>query len=297
MDAARRRVATQARLSADVAALAGRVLAVCGPPVRGTRASQEELIDALAGAAGVPIVVEAVRAERDRSARRATGWPPTRWLSRFRPDPLRRLHLGRRDAGRTSLPPPGPAQLARARGAVRGYLDLATSGAPVGWVLAARRRADVPPDVLADALDQAVAGTPVVPARDPRWWRAIGVVQWLLLAAGAGGALWLGGLAGAAYLRLPQPDPPSWGEAPIPTIALVGGVGLGILLALVARQAGSVGARRQARYATARLRAAVAEVAHTFVVGPVDEVMAALVTTRDAAQQAAGGRRGRRGDR
>jgi putative protein kinase ArgK-like GTPase of G3E family len=295
-DAAHRRVATQARLSADVAGLAGRVLAVCGPPVRGTRASQEELVDALAEAAGVPVVVEAVRAERDRSARRATGWPPTRWLNRLRPDPLRRLHLGRGDAGRSSLPPPGPAQLARGRGAVRGYLDLATSGAPEGWVLAARRRADVPPEVLADALDQAVTGTPVVPARDPRWWRAAGVVQWVLLGVCAGGALWLGALAGATYLRLPQPDPPSWGEVPVPTLALVGGLGLGLLLALVARLLGSVGARRQAQRATARLRAAIAEVARRLVVGPVDEVMAALVTTRDAAQEAAGGRRGRRGN-
>src|SRR5674476_277627 len=140
-DAARRRVAAKARLGADVAGVAGRVLATCGPPVRGGRASRDELVDALADAAGVPVVVEAVHAARLRSARQATGWPPTRWLSRFRPDPLRRLHLGRADSGHTSLPKPGPAQLARARGAVRAYLDGTTAGAPEGWVLAARRRA------------------------------------------------------------------------------------------------------------------------------------------------------------
>src|SRR5665648_435842 len=112
VDAAHRRVAAKARLTADVSGVAGRVLALCGPPVRGDRASQAELVDALAEAAGVPVVVEAVRAERERSARRATGWPPTRWLSRFRPDPLRRLHLGRGDAGHTSLPRPGPAAAA-----------------------------------------------------------------------------------------------------------------------------------------------------------------------------------------
>ena len=44
-DAARRRVAAQARLTADVASVAGRVLAACGPPVRITRASYEDLVD------------------------------------------------------------------------------------------------------------------------------------------------------------------------------------------------------------------------------------------------------------
>ena len=181
-DAARRRVAAKARLGADVAGVAGRVLATCGPPVRGGRASRDELVDALADAAGVPVVVEAVHAARLRSARQATGWPPTRWLSRFRPDPLRRLHLGRADSGHTSLPKPGPAQLARARGAVRAYLDGTTAGAPEGWVLAARRRADVPQEQMADALDAAVAGAAVVDGGAPVWWRLVGFVQWALLA-------------------------------------------------------------------------------------------------------------------
>ena len=293
-DAARRRVAAKARLSADVSGLAGRVLATCGPPVRAGRASQEELVDALAEAAGVPVVVEAVRAARLRSAAQATGWPPTRWLARLRPDPLRRLHLGTGDTGRTSLPRPGPIQLARARGAVRTYLDAATSGAPEGWVLAARRRADVPEPVMADALDTAIATTEVAPPRRPVWWRAVGVVQWVLLPAAAVGGLWLGGLAGAAYLRMPAPEPPSWGAVPVPTAALVGGLLLGLLLAGAARLFAGVGARRQAGLATARLRAAVADVAERLVVAPVDEVLGALVRTRDAAQAAAGGRRQRR---
>lgn len=147
---------------------------------------------------------------------------------------------------------------------------------------------------MADALDTAVAATEVVPTRWPAWWRVVGVVQWVLLAAAALGVLWLGGLAGAAYLRMPTPEPPTWGEVPVPTGALVGGLLLGLLLAGAARLFAGVGARRQARQATARLRAAVAEVADRVVVAPVDEVMDALVRTRDAAQAAAGGRRQRR---
>jgi energy-coupling factor transporter ATP-binding protein EcfA2 len=296
VDAAHRRLATKARLTADVAGLAGRVLASCGPPVRGSRVSRADLVDAFAEAAGVPVVVKAVESGRRRSAAAVTGWPVTRWLAHLRPDPLHRLHLGRGDTGRTSVPPPGHAQLARARGAVRAYLDAATSGAPEGWVLAARRRADVPQDVMADALDVAIAKTPVVPERDPRWWRTVGFAQGLLLGTATLGALWLAVLAIAGYLRLPSPEPPRWGEAPWPTVALVGGLVLGLVLAGVARVLAGVGARRQARQATERLRGSVADVAQRLVVAPVDEVLAALVRTRDAAEAAAGGSRSRRGD-
>ena len=54
---------------------------------------------ALGRAAGVPVVTEAVgRAWRLRGGY-ATGWPVLSWLAKFRPDPLRRLHLGRLGAG------------------------------------------------------------------------------------------------------------------------------------------------------------------------------------------------------
>jgi len=122
----------------------------------------------------------------------------------------------------------------------------------------------------------------------------VGFVQWALLAVAVLGGLWLGLLAGAAYLRLATPDPPQWGEVPWPTGALIGGVALGLVVAGASRIAADVGARRQARRATARLRAAVAAVADRAVVAPVDEVLDALVRTRDAAQLAAGGRRSRR---
>ena len=147
---------------------------------------------------------------------------------------------------------------------------------------------------MADALDAAVAGAAVVDGGAPVWWRLVGFVQWALLAIAGLGGLWLGLLAGASYLRLATPDPPQWGAVPWPTGALIGGVVLGLAVAGASRIAARVGARRQARRATARLRATVAAVADRVVVAPVDEVLDALVRTRDAAQVAAGGRRGRR---
>ena len=58
---------------------------------------------------------------------------------------------------------------------------------------------------------------------------------------------------------------------PVPTLLLVGGVVLGVLLALVCRVAGLGSPRgRRARAADQRLRAAIAEVAEELVVAPVE---------------------------
>ena len=305
-EAARRRVAAQQRLEADVIGVAGRIRPLCGGADGAPRASRTELVGSLAEAAGVPVVVEAVRRAHLLHARRATGWPPTRWLARFRVDPLRRLHLTQGPAGpgrrwsaheslgspdeviRTSVPPPGPAELARARTAVRDFTDAATAGAPDPWVLLARARTDSTAQThdLPDALDRAVSGTPVVSERRPVWWAVVGGLQWLLLAVLATGLVWLGVLAALDALRMPVPDPPSWGEVPVPTAAVLLGVVLGLVVAGVARLAATVGARRRARRAATGLRAAVARVADQLVVEPVDEVMARLRACRVAADDA-----------
>lgn len=301
-DAAARRLAARARVEADVAGLARQVQDACGAAGRKGSArgpSTTELVDALAGAAGVPAVAEAVRRARLLRARQATGWPPTRWLSRFRADPLRRLHLGsgtgtgpsrarddgdRRDASlpevvRTSVPPPGPAELARVRSAVRTWTDAATSHLPDRWVIAARARSESGPEAadLPDALDRAVSGTQVISDRRPVWWRVVGVLQWLVLLVALAGLLWLGALWVLDALRMPVIEPPVWEQGqvsiPVPTLAAVGGVLVGLVLALLSRLLAGIGARRQARRATAHLRAAVAEVADRHVVAPVREVL------------------------
>ncbi|NTW39210.1 MAG: GTP-binding protein HSR1, partial [Cellulomonadaceae bacterium] len=255
----------------------------------------------------------AVRGSSVLAARRATGWPPTRWFSRVRADPLRALHLPslggpvtarRRDGeqgtgstaarpgpddesvARTSLRPAGAAEAARARGAVRTYLDAATDGAPAPWVLAARSA--VRDDTLGDALDRAVAGAPLLPRRRPRWWGIVGGVQWLLLGVLVVGLVWLGALAGLDALRLPVPTTPEWGTGPVPTVAAVGGAAAGLLVAGLARLAAHVGARRHARRATVALRSAVEAVAERVVTAPVADVMDRLALCRTSAQLAAG---------
>jgi len=318
-EAARRRVAARHRIEADVVEVADAIGRRCAPPGgrpgrgatpalagrgRTRTALTGELVDAFAQAAGVPLVIEAVRGSTVLAARRATGWPPTRWLSRLRADPLATLHLatagsarrGERsetvEVSRTSLPPAGPAQTARARAAVRAYTDAVTGDAPDPWVLLARGAVDLPEVAegsrasLADVLDTAVAGAPIT-VRRPRWWAVVGATQWVLLAIAVGGLAWLGALAALDALALPAPTPPRWGEVPAPTLALLGGMALGLLLAGAARLVARVGAGRRAQRAAASLRAAVAAAAGRSVVDPVDEVLARLELCRSAAVRAA----------
>jgi GTP-binding protein EngB required for normal cell division len=300
-EAADRRRAATRRWEADVEVAARQVLDACGDaagPRRtgrdGGRSGREAaLVDALGEAAGVPLVVAAVRAASVRRATARAGWPPVRWLARFRPDPLRRLHLGGTAAPadgteRTSLPAPGPATRAAAGAAVRRYVDDTTADVPDAWALDARARVGTAD--LGDDLDRAVGGTTLLPDRAPAWARALGVLQWVLLAAAVAGAVWLGLLAGMAYLHLPEPETPVWGPLPVPTALLLGGLLAGVLLALLAAVLARVAAGRRARAARTRLLAAVGAVARARVVDPVAGVLADLATCRDQARRAAGGR-------
>jgi GTP-binding protein EngB required for normal cell division len=297
-EAADRRRAATRRWEADVEVAARQVLDACGDATKSRRAGRDggreaALVDALGQAAGVPLVVSAVRAASVRRATAQAGWPPVRWLARFRPDPLRRLHLGGTAAPadgteRTSLPAAGPATRAAAGAAVRRYVDDATADVPDAWALDARARVGTAD--LADDLDRAVGSTALLPERAPAWARALGVLQWVLLAAAVAGAVWLGLLAGMAYLHLPEPETPVWGPVPVPTALLLAGLLAGVLLALLAAVLARVAAGRRARVARTRLLAAVGAVARARVVDPVATVLADLATTREQARRAAGER-------
>lgn len=310
-DAARRRRAATQRVVADVRAAGAALRDACGSAQgasSGTERAASRLVDALEVAAGVPLVVDATRRSTLGQARAATGWPVTRWVGRLRADPLRRLGLGRppaldaltgrratstgaapsdEDAAsrRSSLPRPATTAGAQVSIAVRDFLDAATTGVPDAWTLAAR--AAVSRDAIPDALDRVVVASAPAGARDPRWWRAVGVVQWVLLTVAIAGAVWLAALAGLAYLRLPEPPTPTWGEVPWPTVLTVGGVLLGVLLALVSRVLAGVGARRRAARVRRRLRAGVDDVARDLVVRPVTGELGAWAACASAASRAA----------
>jgi GTP-binding protein EngB required for normal cell division len=286
------RQASSQRLAADVAQASLRLRKVSGEgeAVGVSPASKSRLADQLATAANVPLVVGAVASSYRLESTRRTGWPVTRWLVRFRPDPLRRLNLRSASApalNRTSLPHASAPERARTDAAVRGFADEASAGAPGPWRAAIRGAAREGRERLPDALDQAIAGTDLMASRKSWWWGAFNAVQWLALLTVLGGLGWLGVLATLGYFQMPVPEVPRVEGWPLPTLMIAGGVVLGIFLALTGKFIGAAAAKRRAAKARKRLRTAVAEVARELVVEPV-ELEVSRLRSFNAALKAAG---------
>ena len=112
------RAAAGARLEADVVHAAQNLARAAGEgdPHGIDKDAGERLTAGLARAAGIDMVADAAARSYRLRAGRHTGWIATRWLSRFRKDPLKRLHIETHDrhsdpgVHRTSLPPMNAAQ-------------------------------------------------------------------------------------------------------------------------------------------------------------------------------------------
>ena len=271
------------RLAADVSVAAARLSEASGTtkvtPL--TQSSINQLTTQVAIAAGVPVVTEAVgKAWRLRGGL-ATGWPVLAWVAKFKPDPLRRLHLdrlgvGRRrqeidpsGVGRTSLPATSGVQKARVDTAVRTLADQAAQGLTRGWADEIKRAARSAEDALPDRVDRAIATTDLDLAKHRRWWQLIRVLQWLLVVAMIVGLGWLAVSFVLAYFQLPPLPDVLWWEVPAPTVLAIGGVLAGLLVAGLARIGVEVGARRRAAKARQSLRAAIARVTGELVIDPV----------------------------
>jgi GTP-binding protein EngB required for normal cell division len=281
------KAAQSARLAADVAVAAQALgeAAGTGDAAGIHQQDRKALAAGLAQAAHVETVVDAVRTSYRLEATRNTGWPLTRWLSRFRKDPLRRLSLRREgDAAvnRTSLPPAGAAEQAQLDSAVRDFADAASDGASGPWRASIRAAARSHRSSLPDALDQAVAGADLLANKRPWWWPVFSVIQWLALLVAVGGLAWLGVLAVLGYFQMPVPAVPTVEGWPLPTLMVLAGVVVGIFLAISSKFLAAAGSNGRARLARKRLRAAVAEMAESQVVEPAE----AEITRYRAFQQA-----------
>ena len=270
---ARRRAAIT-RLSGDVTASAEALAVGCG---RGRaagvdRPGRERLVAALGDVAGVPLVVRAVGRAHERRGTLAVGWPPLRWARRLRPDPLRRLRLGGEadEKVHTSLPAATGVQRSQADSAVRALASRSAEDLPEPWPGLVRSAATAREDELAERLDRAIAGAQL-PKRRPLWWSLVGALQRALALVAAAGALWLALIVGLGFLQLEDAVPlPELEGLPLPTLLLVGGLVLGLLIAWVARIVNGVGARRRAAKAARTLRARVETVADELVVNPIE---------------------------
>jgi hypothetical protein len=289
-DRVRAKEVTRARLEADVRQAAQQLSDATGsgsyPELSKARIGALE--DAFADAAGVPTLVEAVEAATRIRGRRATGWPVTSWISKLRPDPLKRLHLdlgkdgseltGRR---RSSMPAPTQVQRSRVDAEVRMISDQMTGSLSRPWADAVRRASLSRLPELSDRLDAALTDTQLNTERMPVWAGAVRVLQWVLLLASLAGLVWSAVVLLDPQFGVDRPGTPDVQGFPVPVILLVGGVVLGVLLALFCRFLVAATARSRARAADRKLRSAISSVAAELVVAPVHAELAAYDTVRE----------------
>ena len=278
---------TRQRIEADLRAVAARLNEECGSgrPRSLAAGRVQAMEEALADSAGVPTVVSAIERSTRLRAGQATGWPVVSWLSRLRPDPLRRLHL---DLGadhkvltgraRTSIPQATPVQRAKVDTEVRALADDVSSGMTRPWAEAMRRASTSRLEEISDRLDAEIAGTDLGVARIPVWASAVRALQWLLIIAALVGGGWT--LALAASGGMGDDDVPSFGGVDLPIMLLIGGVVVGILLALLCRVLVNLTARSRAAAADRKLRDAVRAVSSELVVAPVEQELDAFRTVR-----------------
>jgi GTP-binding protein EngB required for normal cell division len=279
---------TRQRLEADLRAVAARLNEECGTgkPRSLAKPRVESMQDALADAAGVPTVVAAIERSTRLRAGQATGWPLVSWLARLRPDPLKRLHLDLGAAGkhltsraRTSVPEATPVQRARVDSEVRELAEDVSAGMAPPWADAVRRASLSRLSEVTDRLDLAIAETDLGVARLPVWVNLVRVVQWLLIGTALVGGVW--SLAMALSGTLGSSSVPTYGGVSLPLLLLLGGVGAGVLLALLCRLLVSTTARSRAATANRRLRGAVEEVSTELVVAPLEAELDAFRTVRN----------------
>lgn len=264
------------------------------------RAAQDagpDLDRALGQAAGVPVVLDAVRNDYVMRSTLHGGWPFTRWITRLRPAPLSRLGLdkivggalSRQESssvlGRSSLPPPTPASRAGVDLATRGLLERAGEGLPQPWIDAVQQSA-TPDAGLYDELDQAVMGVPLR-GHNPGWWTVAAVLQWLFAIVAVLGLIWLAALAVLGFGQI-HLDAPTIAIIPIPLIMLVVGLFAGLVLAGVSRWLAQRGAARRVKQLSRTLRQEIAEVSARRLTEPVAVVLRDHELTRTHLEAAAG---------
>lgn len=287
--------ATKIRMEADLKQAATRLQQEAGAtePRKLSKERIAELEDALADAAGVPTVVDAVEKSTRLRANRSTGWPAIAWFTKLKPDPLRRLHLNLGSSGkeltrsaRTSVPEATQVQRARVDAAVRGVADDVSEGLAKPWATAVRKASVSNLTDITDRLDRTVSETDLGVDKLPVWAGLVRFIQWVLILSAIAGVLWLTALFVFSYLQMDAPETPSLGPVPVPALLLVGGVLLGWLLAFVCRWLVSMTARSRARVADRRLRSGVHKVAEETIVKPIDQELQAFYALRNGLTQA-----------
>lgn len=234
-----------------------------------------ELEHGLYQASNAPAVVSAAAASYQLHAVSNTGWIATRWLLKFRKDPLKRLNLHRENQessiSRSSLPPLSAGQKSQISSSIRRFSHDCAEGVGEPWSHSIRDAARSQEQNLPTALERAVGRVDYQAQKKQWWWILLNIIQWIGIIGALAGLLWLTAMAAAGYFQLQLPPPPVIEGTffPLPTLLVITGLLLGIVTAVVGRVIAAAGKRLYASKIERQIRSNIEEVSEHYVVEPV----------------------------
>lgn len=270
--------------------------------------AEQKLVKACYASSQAEQVLEAATASYRRAAGQHTGWILTRWMSRLKADPLRRLHLGQQDETKStskaaksagmlgsdsenapelvasSLPPLSAAQKAGMANAVRQYSKQMAARIDEPWKRSMKEAALSREAELPELLERDMVRIDYGLGRTRAPWVIFNALQWIALMSALVGVGWLTLISGLAYLQiqLPPAPTPEGSPVPLPTLLLLLGVLLGIASAGVGRLLTAMGSRYYARKLRGRLQTGVEKAVQSCVVAPVQQEAKRLNAYRKA---------------
>ena len=270
--------------------------------------AEQKLVKACYTSSQAEQVLEAATASYRRAAGQHTGWILTRWMSRLKADPLRRLHLGQQEETKSaskaeksagmlgsdsenapelvasSLPPLSAAQKAGMANAVRQYSKQMAARIDEPWKRSMKEAALSREAELPELLERDMVRIDYGLGRTRAPWVIFNALQWIALLSALVGVGWLTLISGMAYLQiqLPPAPTPEGSPVPLPTLLLLLGVLLGIASAGVGRLLTAMGSRYYARKLRGRLQTGVEKAVQSCVVAPVQLEAKRLTSYRKA---------------
>lgn len=270
--------------------------------------AEQKLVKACYTSSQAEQVLEAATASYRRAAGQHTGWILTRWMSRLKADPLRRLHLGQQEETKSaskaeksagmlgsdsenapelvasSLPPLSAAQKAGMANAVRQYSKQMAARIDEPWKRSMKEAALSREAELPELLERDMVRIDYGLGRTRAPWVIFNALQWIALLSALVGVGWLTLISGMAYLQiqLPPAPTPEGSPVPLPTLLLLLGVLLGIASAGVGRLLTAMGSRYYARKLRGRLQTGVEKAVQSCVVAPVQQEAKRLNAYRKA---------------
>lgn len=270
--------------------------------------AEQKLVKACYSSSQAEQVLQAATASYRRTAGQHTGWILTRWMSRLKADPLRRLHLGLQEETKStskaeksagmlgsdsenapelvasSLPPLSAAQKAGMANAVRQYSKQMAARIDEPWKRSMKEAALSREAELPELLERDMVRIDYGLGRTRAPWVIFNALQWIALLSALVGVGWLTLISGMAYLQiqLPPAPTPEGSPVPLPTLLLLLGVLLGIASAGVGRLLTAMGSRYYARKLRGRLQTGVEKAVQSCVVAPVQLEAKRLTSYRKA---------------